>query len=394
MLGAEGGIRVSKVAVTEALTRRDHAAFIRLPWRLYRDDSNWVPPLLSEMWQNMDPRHNALLRLGPHAHLLAWKDGGVVGRLAVGIDRNLNAKKKKSEGYLSLFEAEEDYAIAEALFQAAEEWLRERGMTAWTGPQSPSNGDDYRGLLVKGFDSPPVLMDSYNPPYYQDFFARYGFTKQFDRLAFHVDLSQGEPERFVRMVETVQKRYGFHVDPVNLKRIHEEFADVKVICDNSWPEEWPDMIPPTMEEIQTEADRLLPLVESDMVYIARSDEGKPIGFSVMLPDYNQVLKKLSGRLFPFGWLIFLLGKRKIDAGRIFILMVDQEWHRKGISAAIYHACYQTAIRHGWKRGEGGTVHEFNRKMVADAEGAGGKLYKIYRIYRKDLAPTTRHPGPE
>jgi GNAT superfamily N-acetyltransferase len=374
----------SDLTVTEANTFREHMAFYTLPYRLYRQDANWVPPLLTEMKQVLYPKENGLLRLGPHAHLLARRDGRLVGRLGVGIDGNLNAQKEKAEGYLTLFEAENDYAIAEALFTTAERWLVERGMTAWTGPQSPSNGDDYRGLLVKGFDSPPVLMDSYNPAYYQGFFERWGFTKQFDRLAFRVDLSRGEPKRFVRMVETVQARYGFHVDPVNLKRIHDEFSDIKVISDNSWPEDWPDMVPPTMEEIQTEADRLLPLIESDLVYIARSNAGKPIGFSVMLPDYNQVLKKMNGRLFPFGWLIFLLGRRKINAGRIFILMVDKEWHKKGVSAAIYHANYRAALRRGWTWGEGGTVHEFNRKMVQDAEGAGGELYKIYRIYRKEL----------
>ncbi|MDI6871467.1 MAG: hypothetical protein QME79_08970 [Bacillota bacterium] len=377
---------MSDITITECRTFPEHFAFFALPRRLYRNDPNWVPPLLFELWQVLYPRYNALLRLGPHAHLLARRNGRVVGRLGVGIDENLNARKNRREGYLTLFEAENDYAIAQALFDAGEKWLAERGMTAWTGPQSPSNGDDYRGLLVKGFDSPPVLMNSYNPPYYQEFFERYGFVKQFDRLAFRIDLSQGEPERFARLAETVQERYGFHVDQVDLRRIHEEFADVKVICDNSWPEEWPDMIPPTMEEIQAEADRLLPLAESDLVHIARSDEGKPIGFSVTLPDYNQVLRKMKGRLLPFGWLIFLRERKKIDAGRIFILMVDKEWHRKGVSAALYHANYQAALRRGWKWGEGGTVHEFNRKMVADAEGAGGKLYKIYRIYRKELAP--------
>lgn len=337
-----------------------------------------------EMRHALNPRHNALLRLGPHAHLLARRNGRVVGRLGVGIDGHLNAVKQRREGYLTLFEAENDYAIAEALFAVGEEWLRGHGMIAWSGPQSPTNGDDYRGLLIRGFDTPPVLMNSYNPPYYVGFFDRFGFEKHFDRLAYRVDLSRGEPERFVRLVETVQERYGFHVDQVNLKRLHDEFADIKVISDHSWPEDWPDMVPPTMEEIQAEADQLLPLIEPDLVHIARSNAGEPIGFSVMLPDYNQVLKKLNGRLFPFGWLIFLLEKRKIDAGRMFILMTDKAWHRKGVSAALYHANYQAALRRSWKWGEGGTVHEFNRRMVADAEGAGGQLYKVYRIYRKGI----------
>lgn len=373
---------MSQIKVTEAISRRDHARFINLPWRLYKKDPNWVAPLRQEMWQNMAPEHNALLRLGPHAHLLAWIDGRVVGRLAVGIDENLNSKKNKREGYISLFEAENDYAIAQALFDAAIDWLKERGITSVTGPQSPSNGDDYRGLLIQGFDSPPVLMNTYNPSYYADFFDRYGFAKFFDRLAFYYDLNQ-LPERFGRMVTKVQERYGFHVDKVDLSRLREEFADVKVILDNSWPQEWPDMVPPTLEEIQAEADRLLPVADADLIYIARSNQGQPIGVAVALPDYNQVLAKLNGRLFPIGWAKFLWLKRKITGARLFILMVDKDWHKKGVSAAIYHAVFRAAQSKGYTWGEGGTVHEFNRKMVQDAIGVGGKLYKVYRIYRKD-----------
>ncbi len=373
---------MAAVIITEGRTRLDHERFIKLSYRLYRHDPNWVPPLYSEMRQNMTPEGNVLLRLGPHAHLLAWKDRRVVGRLAVGIDENLNAQKGRKEGYISLFEAEQDYAIAEALFDAAVDWLKERGMTGVTGPQSPSNGDDYRGLLVQGFDSPPVLMNSYNPSYYVDFFERYGFAKFFDRFAFHYDLTK-VPERYGRMVQVVQERYGFRVDPIDLKRIHAEFVDIKKILDQSWPEEWPDMVPPTIEEIQAEADRLISIAVPELIHIARTSAGEPIGVAVALPDYNQVLVKMGGRLFPLGWAKYLYWRRKITGARLFILMVDKDWHRKGVSAALYHRTFCAARRLGYTHGEGGTVHEFNTKMVQDALRAGGKLYKVYRIYRKD-----------
>jgi hypothetical protein len=153
--------------------------FIQLPWELYKGDSCWVPPLLTDMHNTLNPKKNALLGLGPHRFFIAYRQGRPVGRIGVGIDLRLNDAKGEALSYLTLFESIAEYTVAEALFNAGSDFLREQGAKVLTGPQSPSNGDDYRGLLVKGFDSAPVLLNSYNPPYYQDFFERYGFRKRF-----------------------------------------------------------------------------------------------------------------------------------------------------------------------------------------------------------------------
>lgn len=371
------------IRITEVRTWLDRERFIRLPWKLYRDDPNWVPPLLTEMRKLLSYRGNVLWRLGPHAYFLAWQDGEVVGRLGVGIDEELNRAKNRREGYLTLFEAVNDYEVARALFDAGVTWLKERGMTAVTGPQSPDNGDDYRGLLIKGFDSPPVFMDSYNPPYYVDFFERYGFVKQFDRNAYYYDLRGPIPERLVKVAEYAMRRYNFRVEKIDLKHLDQEMLQIKRIIDEAMPEEWPDMVPPTEAEIRAEAKNLLPVVEPELLYIARAGD-RPIGFSIALPDYNQVLKKLNGRLFPLGWLRFLLLKRKITGGRIFILFVVPDYHNKGVSAALYLRTFEAAKRLGYTYGEGSTIHEFNTRMNRDAVGAGGELYKIYRIYRLEF----------
>ncbi len=376
------------VTVTEVIRRRELDAFIRLPWKLYRGDPNWVPPLLSEMWATLTGPDNPQFQAGPHALALAWRQGRrgraeTVGRIAVGINENLNRAKGLDGGYVSLFESVNDYEVARALFDWAVGWLKRRGATFVKGPVSPTNGDDYRGLLVLGFDRPPVLMDSYNPPYYAEFFERYGFAKDIDLYAYFYreDLV---PERYAKVAPYAIKRYGFHVDPIDLGRLEREILDVKQIVDRAMPAEWPDLIPPTLEELRAMARKLRPMADPNLCYIARSNEGEPIAFVIALPDYNQVLARLDGRLFPFGFLKLLWLRRKIDAARFFILFVVPEWRKKGVTGAIFLHALQSGRRAGYKWGEGSTIGETNWPMRRDAEMAGGQHYKTYRVYRKAI----------
>ena len=364
-------------------TARDRRDFVDLAWRLYKDDPNWVPPLRTDILNTLNPKHNALLRLGPYCYFLARKDGEVVGRIGCGIDNLLNKAKDKNLGYITLFESIQDYEVAEALFDAATGFLRRHGAEMVTGPQSPSNGDDYRGLLVKGFDGPPALLASYNPAWYQDFFEKYGFEKHFDRLGFWFDLDE-IPERLIRGVEIAQKRYKFTVRPVDLNNLESEILAIKHITDKSTPEEWPDMISPSLEEVRAEVKKLIPIAQPELVYIAEAEDGEPIGLAVSLPDYNQVIKRMNGKLFPLGWCKFLYYKKKIKTVRLFALMVVPEYHRKGVSAALYKYGMEAAKSLGYTGGDASSIHEFNLKIFNDAIGSGGKPYRRFRIYQYKL----------
>jgi GNAT superfamily N-acetyltransferase len=372
--------QIKVVAVSSRLGRK---RFVELPWQLYKDDLNWVPPLLSDMYNTLNPKKNALLRLGPNAFFLAYKNGLPAGRIGVGIDCLLNEAKKKDLGYFTLFECIDDYQVALALFNESTAWLREQGAETVTGPQSPSNGDDYRGLLIKGFNTPPVLLNSYNPPYYEEFIERYGFNKQFDRYAYYYDLLEGPPERLKRGVALAQKRYDFQVRPLDLKNLDREVAIIKEVVDQAMPD-WPDMIPPGEEELAAEVEKLRQLAVKDLVLFAENSKKECLGFSVALPDYNQVLTHLNGRLFPVGFLKYLWYKRKITGLRLFALFVTAKGRRRGVSAALYYYTMNNALRMGYTYGEGSTIHEFNQRMNLDARKAGGKLYKTYRIYHKQL----------
>jgi GNAT superfamily N-acetyltransferase len=385
-----------EVEVRPVITRKDLDVFIRLPWRLYRNDPNWVPPLLSEMWATLTGPDSWMRRVGPHQAFVAWADGVAgpgrqglrpAGRIVVGYDEQLARIKGFRHSYVTLFESVNDYAVARALFDTAAEWTRQRGLSSLRGPISPSNGDDYRGLLVDAFDLPPVMMGSYNPAFYPEFFERYGFAKEMDLYAYHYDI-KNIPDRFERLADYAMRKFHFRVDPFDLRRLEGEVRDVKDVLDRAMPQEWYDMAPPSLDEVRAMAHKLKAIAVPDFILIARATEGplagRPIGFLIGLPDYNQVLRHLNGRLFPFGFAKFLWYRRRINAGRIFVLFVTPEYRKKGVTGAMFMKCLLAAKRRGYLWGEGSTIGELNEPMRRDAEGAGGRHYKTYRIYGKTL----------
>ncbi|MDW7728661.1 MAG: N-acetyltransferase [Bacillota bacterium] len=373
----------NKIEIRLVENRQDRKRFVELPWKLYCDYPNWVPPLYSDMYNTLKPAKNALLRLGPYRFFIAEINGEAVGRLGVGMDLRLNEAKNKQLGYFTLFESIEDYSVASELFDQGLSWLHSQGAEIVTGPQSPSNGDDYRGLLIEGYDTPPVLLNSYNPPYYADYISKYGFEKQFDRFAYYYDISNGPNERLGRGVALAQERYNFTVRPLNLRNLDQEIQVIKGVVDQSMPD-WPDMIPPSDEELVAEAEKLRQFAIPELVLFVENSENECLGLSVTLPDYNEVLVHLNGRLFPTGFIKYLLYRRKITGVRLFALFVTPKGRRRGVSAALYYHTMNNAYKKGFTHGEGSTIHEFNRRMNLDAQKAGGELYKIYRIYQKSL----------
>lgn len=359
-------------------------AFIRFPFDLYRGDPNWVPPLRHDLRKILRGVNNALLANGPHTFFMAYRDGKPAARLMAGINKTLNKAKDKKEGYISLFECKEDYDTAKAILDAAAEWLRERGMERMSGPISPTNGDDSRGLLIQGFDGPPVLMNVYNPPYYPEYFDRYGLQKDFDLLAYYLDASALPIERFERVVDFAMHKYHFHVDRMDLTHIETELKDIKYILDISMPESWQHLTPPSMEDIRKEFLQLKNLADPDLLYIARSDDGEPIGFVVAMPNYNEVLIRLNGRLGPVGICKYLHFKKKIKGARIFMQFVIPSYRNKAVNGAIFAKLMAEGRRRNYDWGEASTIAEMNTMSRRSVEGAGGKLYRLYRLYWKEI----------
>ncbi len=372
------------INVYELTQKRDLSEFINFAWDIYKEDNNWVPPLKYDLLNTLLGKNNPLFSNGPHAFFIVKREGKIVGRIIVGINERLNAKKGKKEGYLSLFEAYNDKEAVFMLLDYALKWLHIRGAKTVTGPVSPTGGDDYRGFLIKGFDGSPVLMNSYNPEYYPELFESYGFKKDMDLYAFYLDPPSMAEKRYSRVIEYAMKKFKFQIHKFDRRSLDREIKDIKFILDHAMPESWQHLTPPSYEEIQKEINQLIKFMDADFVYIARANDGKPIAFIAALPDFNQVLKQMNGRILPFGFVKYLWYKRKINGVRIFTQFVIPEYRNKGVNNAIYYKLMKEGRQKGIKYGEGSCIAEMNKESIRNVEKVGGRLYRIYRIYRKDI----------
>ena len=372
------------LTVKPALTRKELHDFVMLPFDLYKEDEAWVPPLISDFKKYILGKGNALNHAGDNERVIAYLDGRPAGRLLVGINHELNTYKGFKEGYIALYECIEDGEVAEGLLKYAENYLRERGIEKVKGPLSLPGGDDYRGFLIDNFTDPTLVMNSYNKKYYNDQFLANGYLKYYDCYAYKGIFNDEHMDRLEKLIPYAKKRYRFTVEPIDLKNIEREMRDVQEIINTAMPKEWDDFMPPSEDEIRMIKKQLVPFADPDFIYIARDENRRPIGFNIALPDYNQVLKRMNGRMFPLGILKFLYYRKKIDRIRIFVLFVIPEYQRKGVTAAIYYEGLKKGMARGFTYAEGSTIWEYNKPMQNDALGFTEDPYKTYRIYVKSL----------
>ena len=395
---------------------RDRMAFIKFPWRIYKDDPYWVPPLIMERKEFFDPKKNpsfkhmdvALFMVegtykpegpgmpipapGGAAVPIAPLKQGPLGIISAHINHIHNEFHNERVGFFGFFESVNDKEVAHLLLDTACEWVAERGMTAIRGPMNFSTNDEC-GMLVDGFNSPPTFLMTYNPPYYPELVESFGFEKAMDLIAYTIDQTQYRslddlPPKLLRVVRIVQKRYpNVRVRKMDKSHLADEVDRFKQVYNKAWQKNW-GFVPLTDEEIDHMAENLAPIIDPDLAVMAevRREDGswEPIGASLTLPDYNQVLKHLNGRLFPFGWLKFLWYRRKIDTARIFAMGVIHEWHNRGIDALMYYETAKELFRKGYKRAEMGWILENNVPMNNTIRSFGGIPYKRYRIYEKEL----------
>ncbi len=358
--------------------------FIRLPWQIYRGDRDWVAPLVAEVRQAVDLP--SLGRPGiTHEALIVRRGRDTVGRVHAAYDSVLNREKQQNAGHLSLFECVNDDAVARALFDGALGWLKERGVTLVRGPVCPAGPayDESKGVLLEGFDDPPAVLTAYNPPYYACLFDRCGFEKDADLFAYRLDASKLFTKDPAKAVAYAERRYGFRTDPIDLRDVDTEVHAIKHVLDLAVPAEWQDMVPPSLDEVRTMAKRLLPLADPDLTAIVRAGD-EPVGFGIALPDYNQVLSHLDGRITPLGALKYFWYRRRIDRVRFFIMFVVPAFRTRGVAHAIYYRVFSRGTAKGYLRGEASTIGETNRQMRADLEKMGAERYKTYRVYGKNL----------
>ncbi len=376
----------SPVQVAPVSSSGDLHDFVDLPFRLYADDPHWAPPLKSDVRWMLDSRKNPFWRHARRRLFLAVKDGRVVGRIAAIADDDHNRVHGERTCFFGFFECENDREAATALLSAAEDAAKELlpGCDRLRGPLNPSMNDEV-GALVPAESEPglPFLMMTHNPAYYLDLFGAAGYSKEKDVVAILAPVSDISFGRLKRLAEGVRRREpGLKIRTIRMDRFDEELALVKTIYNGAWEKNW-GFVPMTSEEIDAMAKKLKPLIHVGYIYFAEMD-GRPAAFLLALPDYNQVLAKLGGSLFPLGWLKFLLLKAKIDRCRVLAFGVLPEFRKRGIDAAVYYEAMQEGIRIGHRFAEFSWLLEDNLDIIKPLEVFGGKIYRRYRIVSRRL----------
>ncbi len=368
--------------IIQVATPQELKAFIELPYQLYHDDPIWVAPLRSEQAAQFMPEKNPMLNHCTYALFLAKKDGKVVGRISAFLDHLALDHWKQPVGLFGSFESIQDPEVARTLLSTARDWLREKGMTSIRGPWSFASQE--WGLVVEGFEPPPVILGCYNPPFYNDYLIDFGFQKAEDLLVYVVDARKGYtfPERYLTLTEVVKKRYGVSVREVDMSNLEKDVVTIMDLANVSICDNW-GFYPVTNEEAKAMARDLKPIINPKGALIAETSDGKPIGFAITLPDVNKLIKGLDGRLFPFGWAKLLFGLPKLHQYRMWALGVIPEYQGKAIDTLLYRATYDNLFTDDIRL-EINYVLERNDRMNNALAKLGVENLRRYRVYEMPI----------
>lgn len=367
-----------RLQVTPVQTRRDMREFIALPWRLYRGNPAWVPPLLLDLKKLLDPRKHPFHRHAEVGYFLARRGPHLVGRIAAVVNHQYVGFHEDRTGFFGFFESLDDQETATALLTTAERWVTARGMQRIHGPMNFSTNEEC-GLLIDDFLSPPVIMMPYNLPYYAPLIESAGYLKAKDLMAYLID-DTTPPERLVRGVASLQERYDITIRPISLAHFQRDVAQLLEVYNSAWERNW-GFVPMTEDETADLARQLRRIGDPRLCLLAES-KGEPVGFALALPDYNQALRHINGRLLPFGFLKLLWHRRHIDTARVLALGLKPEFRRLGLDAMLYLHLWRIAPAIGFPRVECSWILEDNRLMRRGLERAGARPYKTYRVYEK------------
>ena len=378
---------MSAVEIRPVRSRRELKRFIKVPFRLHRDQPQWVAPLIYERMEFLNRRKNPWFEHGEAEYLIAEREGEPVGRITAQTDELWDETQGGSDAMFGFFETINDVEVATALLDTATEWAAARGRSRILGPMDFTTNDEV-GILIEGFELRPYILENWHPPYYKELLEARGFGKAMDLLMWELELgSLKEGERFDPGIHAKAERAlrdeGVTIRSIDKGNLEREMRLFTPVYNDAWSDNW-GFVPPTDAEIAFHAKALKQVIDEDWAYIAEKD-GEAIGAALTLPDINQVLAKMGGRLLPFGWLRFLLGKRRIDRLRVLALGVKRDYHHTGVAAGLYLKHLETAHKPGAiEGGEMGWILETNEPMNRAMEGMGGRVVKRYRIYEKAI----------
>ncbi len=372
---------MSPLTVRPIRTRGDRNRFIRLQWTMNAHQEQWVPPLLAERRKLLDRGKNPFFLHSEAEFFIAERNGRAVGRIAAILNANHNREHSENIGFFGFFECADDPEVARALFAAAEAWLREKKVTAIRGPANPSVNDEF-GLLVEGFGDTASVMMPYNPPYYGGLIEGAGYAKVKDLYSYELHEETFVSEKLARVTAKLMEREAMTIRPLNMADFDAEIERIRELYAAAWQHNW-GAVPLTREEFNALAADLKPILRPELVLFAESG-GKPVGFALTLPDYNQALRfNRSGRLLT-GLFCLIFLRKKIRRVRILVLGVLPDRLRSGAGSLLMYETGRRANAMGYPIGEAGWILEDNVMMNRAAAFMNGTRTKIYRVYEKPL----------
>jgi len=377
---------VSEVSIRPVRGKRDLNQFIELPYRLRAGEPRWVPPLRFERRQFLDRSKNPWFEHAEAELMLAERGGQVVGRISAHLDHRWDEYQGGKDGMFGFFEAEDDPEVVAALIDAARDWLRERGRERMLGPMDFTTNDEC-GILIEGYDEPSMILEPWHPPYYRERLEAVGLGKAMDLLMWTLwfgELKEGnEFHPMIHAAAEQSREAGVVIRGMRKRDMEAEVTRFMDVYNEAWGHNW-GFVPITEAEVAFQAKNLKPVLDEDWAMIAEKD-GEVVGAALTLPDVEQALSRMNGRLFPFGWWHFLRRRKYIDRLRVFALGVKHDYQHVGVAAALYIRHMETAARPGQiKGGHMGWILETNEAMNRAMEGMGGRVVQRYRIYESAL----------
>jgi hypothetical protein len=347
-----------------------------------KTDPCWVPPLLIDQKSFFDKKHPFY----EHGEVCSWlarstQGGEILGRVSAIVNHRHNEFHEDKTGFFGFFECVNDSDVAQLLLIECAHFLRQRRMTAMRGPMSFSTNEEC-GMLYEGFDTPPTIMMPHNPPYYNRLMEECGLGKAMDLLSYEMPAG-GISDRIIRVGQKLESRLKIKIRPFNKKDFWGEVALLKSVYDKAWTKNW-GFVPMTEHEIHHLAQNLKLIYDPRLLYFAEAADGTTVGFCLALPDINQVLIRMNGRLLPTGILTLLAGRRKINRVRVLLMGVIESYRVRGIDTVFYYRIHRDGVSAGYKWAEFSWILENNKMMNDAAIGMGGTLYKRHRVWEKHL----------
>ncbi len=373
------------VEVTAASGGGQLGSFIDLPFRLHANHPLWVPPLKLERRLFLTRRFNAFFTHGEAEYFLARRDGRVVGRITAHINHAFNTEHETRWGWFGFLEFEHDEEVLQALLGAAEGWLREQGCERMVGPASFAMNDE-AGVLVEGYELRPMILQPWQPPYYAELLEAAGMTKAIDLQMWNLEVTGREKVLPViwELAESSRSEHGIRIRPMRRRQLRKDLDFFAEVYNQAWSKNW-DFVPYAKADLDAyHLDLQLAYDKNWFMIAEKQDTGEVVGMAITVPDLNQVLEQMRGRLLPLGWWKFLTKSKRIDRVRVGFLGVKPEHQHTGVAAALYEEHFNAAERTPQSGGEMGWILETNTAMNRGMEAMGGRVVKRYRVYERVL----------